>query len=402
MITPGRDHRSPPTAGGPEFGSPAERALDLAGLAYVVIDRDCRVTDSSRSAAEILALDLESLDGHLLTDLVPAGDRPWIEEYCRMVENRWAGPTPRVIEVPAEGGGERGIGISAHIAKEENGEPRLMILLRTLRSESEQRAHISRRARMLQRFNELFMDLTRHRALDSSEPERIFTAITEAAADLIGVERVGVWLYDEDRTLIRCGDLYERTSGAHFSGNELVGKDYPIYFAALEENRTITADDARLDPRTAEFRDSYLRERGITSMLDAPIRLERRAVGVLCHEHVGPARHWTAEDEVVAGSMADLVAMALQAGERRRALASLARSEQRLREERDRIGAAIAGPLETLSEAIEEVAGLGSGEFEGPGHERLAEAARAVRTLQDFIADGERGTDGKHGRSEKR
>ena len=49
----------------------------------------------------------------------------------------------------------------------------------------------------------------------------------------------------------------------------------------------------RTDPRTAELGVAYFAPNGITSVLDAPLIRDDRLVGVLCHEHVGPARTWT-------------------------------------------------------------------------------------------------------------
>ncbi|HAA26927.1 MAG TPA: hypothetical protein DCE56_03620, partial [Cyanobacteria bacterium UBA8553] len=41
---------------------------------------------------------------------------------------------------------------------------------------------------------------------------------------------------------------------------------------------------------------------GISSMLDAPIRLKGQTVGVVCLEHVGDSRYWTPEDQNFARS----------------------------------------------------------------------------------------------------
>lgn len=158
--------------------------------------------------------------------------------------------------------------------------------------------------------------------------ENLFVAleeITEAAGRLLDVARVGVWLYDRDRTLIRCIDLFELAEGRHASGDELRCQDHPAYFFFLEEDRMIVADDARVDPRTCEYAGGYLARHGITSMLDVAARSKGELVGVVCFEHVGPKRTWTIEDQVSAGAIADLVSLALEASER-------SRVEQKLRE----------------------------------------------------------------------
>ena len=68
---------------------------------------------------------------------------------------------------------------------------------------------------------------------------------------------------------------------------------------------------------------------GITSMLDAPIRVAGRVAGVVCHEHVGPPRDWSPAEQSFAGSIADLAALALEAAERARTGVALRKSEEK-------------------------------------------------------------------------
>lgn len=143
--------------------------------------------------------------------------------------------------------------------------------------------------------------------------------ILESSAKTLEVERVSVWLYNDQRTQIKCLDLYEQTPNRHTCGMELSINDYPTYFRVLSTERIIAAEDAGTDMRTAEFRDQYLIPLGITSMLEAPIRVGGQMVGVLCHEHIGAPRHWAIEEENFAGSLADLLALAIERSYRAKA-----------------------------------------------------------------------------------
>jgi PAS domain S-box-containing protein len=122
-----------------------------------------------------------------------------------------------------------------------------------------------------------------------------------------------------------------RTGGEYETGTILRRHDAPSYFEALEHHRVIAAHDARTDRRTCEFRDKYLVPYGIGAMLDVPLRHDNRTVGVLCAEHVGPARSWTVDEQNFAISAGNLIIVALAEEERRRALASLVESETRAR-----------------------------------------------------------------------
>jgi GAF domain-containing protein len=146
--------------------------------------------------------------------------------------------------------------------------------------------------------------------------------ISEAAAERWR-SSAGIWFFTPDRQAIRCSELFERTPAVHSEGVEMTALRYPVYFKALESERTIAVHDARRDPRTSGFTQSYLDPYGVTSMLDAPIRRLGHMEGVVCFEHTGTPRTWTSEDEHFASSVADLVAMAIDANDRRHAQEAL-------------------------------------------------------------------------------
>jgi PAS domain S-box-containing protein len=173
--------------------------------------------------------------------------------------------------------------------------------------------------KQLETQNRALMELARSKIIGTGDLEAALREITAAAAKTLECERVGVWFYNQDRSRIRCADLFQRTLATHSLGSELIAAEYPAYFRALQQERSIAAHNARTDPRTREFADSYLQPYGISSMLDAPIHMGGRMVGVVCHEHVGPIRHWILADKHFASSMADFVALALEAFEWRQA-----------------------------------------------------------------------------------
>ncbi|MFO0549096.1 MAG: GAF domain-containing protein [Polyangiaceae bacterium] len=132
--------------------------------------------------------------------------------------------------------------------------------------------------------------------------------LNEASAKAIEVARVSTWLLDRGGSKITCLDLFERASGRHSSGIELFERDYPSYFRALAHERTILATNALTDRRTSCFAKSYLTPLGIGAMLDAPIWVDGRMIGVICHEHVGGPRLWVPEEESFALVIAGLLA----------------------------------------------------------------------------------------------
>jgi PAS domain S-box-containing protein len=182
------------------------------------------------------------------------------------------------------------------------------------------RRHAQHRERVMRQHILALKELSQSKVWESHGVRDAFRQINEIAARALEVERASIWLFNADRSRIVCHDLYEAGDGSHTAGEELLARDYPFFFAAVEEDRTIAADDAHNDSRTHEFSDPYLKMFGISSILDAPIRVWGRVVGVVCNQHVGPMRQWTPEEEIFAASVADFVAMAIEAEERARLL----------------------------------------------------------------------------------
>ena len=142
--------------------------------------------------------------------------------------------------------------------------------------------------------------------------------VTQLVADTLEVERVSIWMLNKEKTRLACLDVYECSKGSHDHGAELSIEDYPRYFAALGENLTIATHDARTDPRTSEFAVGYLDKLGITSMMDSPIFERGQTVGVLCQEHIGPARGWSLDEQQFGSSIADFISHTFESLERQR------------------------------------------------------------------------------------
>jgi signal transduction histidine kinase len=170
--------------------------------------------------------------------------------------------------------------------------------------------------------------------------DEVLRRITEVSARTLEVQRVSVWTFSEQDRDIVCRDLFHLDEKTHEHGAVLAVRDHPRYFRILEDARALAASHARTDPRTSEYSEAYLSVHGIISMMDAPIRHYGRPIGVVCHEHTGPPRAWTPDEQSFAGSIADLVSLALQTAERIRAEQELQAACERLRELNQRVARA--------------------------------------------------------------
>lgn len=140
--------------------------------------------------------------------------------------------------------------------------------------------------------------------------------IIESDSKTIKVERVSIKMFDPDRTSITSENTYILSKSDYGPGVSIVRKDYPRYFSELEFYHIIDANNAEDDPRTSELAENYLKYYGITSIMNVPVKFKGKIVGIVCHEHVGPKRKWTYEEQVFATSIADIVSLTLEIDER--------------------------------------------------------------------------------------
>ncbi len=230
----------------------------------------------------------------------------------------------------------------------------------------------SQRALRLIKQQSALTGLTRSRFFQSSELMQTLQRITEMAARTLDIERVGIWRYTDDRSAIRCIDRYELMGTRHVNGMTISVASRPAYFEALSTSQMIAIDDVQTDDRTAQFYPGYASKDGITSMMDVPLYLFGRLEGVICHEHIGPARKWMEDEWMFAIAVSNLVALAYEEDERKRAEVQLQHSQERLR--------SLTGRLESVRE--EEQTRIAR-----EVHDELGQALTGVKLELAFLRD---------------
>lgn len=166
--------------------------------------------------------------------------------------------------------------------------------------------------------------------LTEVELDMSMRAATEEVARTLNVERVGIWEKAEGQERLICLDHFVLSQESHSEGQSLDLTDCPQYYQAIEASRIVAAEDVLKDSRTKEL-EVYFKENQITSMMDVPIRLHGKLVGVLCLEQVHENRQWTLEEQDFVASVVDMVMLKLETSERRRAQQALRESEHRYR-----------------------------------------------------------------------
>ncbi|MDX1314282.1 MAG: ATP-binding protein [Eudoraea sp.] len=167
-----------------------------------------------------------------------------------------------------------------------------------------------------EKFYKLISQLATHEVLGSGNVQEAFETAVQSISKTLNIARVGIWLYNEDKTSIVCDTMYEIDKGLNRKRLELFEKDYPAYFKALARERVINVGDARIHETTREFTENYLDPLGITSMLDIPIKFKGEIIGVICHEHIGEQREWGLQEINLLLSLSEILTKAMDARER--------------------------------------------------------------------------------------
>lgn len=209
------------------------------------------------------------------------------------------------------------------------GKPAVQVLIRDISQRKKAQQFLIERERRLEKHNRILTQLAGSSAVFEGDLYPALDEIAETSARTLEVARVTIWRHkSEEGKLIRVSE-FVRGDGFGANEVELQREVYPRYFAAMERERIIVVAEPELDPRTDELIE-YLRANRISSTLNAPIRSGGQCVGVICHEHNGPPRQWTVEEQNFAASMADFVSLALEAAERKRAEEALQRANDEL------------------------------------------------------------------------
>ncbi|MEG4046757.1 GAF domain-containing protein [Microcoleus sp. Pol17_C1] len=186
-----------------------------------------------------------------------------------------------------------------------------------------------RETRLTEQQNGL-LELAKNSSIYEGNIGEALREITQMATRTLNVDRASIWFYQEDKSALCCADIYELTPNQHSAGAELKVADYPTYFQALKTEQAIAAVDAKTDPRTREFSESYLKPLNISAMLDVPITHKGQIAGVICLEHQGTTRNWTLDEQSFASYVAQIAALAMEARDRKQAELNLRSVTERL------------------------------------------------------------------------
>jgi PAS domain S-box-containing protein len=257
-----------------------------------------------------------------------------------------------------------------------NGQPTALCALYDLTKRKEAEQILQESEKQLRRQSLALLQLGRQGTLNNGALNVGIRKITEAAAHTLEVEKVSVWMYNQNRFGTRyaarlskinfvaqaiahnqteamdtgaaelqpdsrvnhskltipslrlvCLDLYDRTLDRHLSREEMPANNLNLAIDpgcdSEQENRESEDTQSQPFPGPSMFPKS-------SSILNVAIRLGGHIVGILSLEHIGAPRQWALSERTFADALANLVALAIEGFERQRAQEALHKAKSQL------------------------------------------------------------------------
>jgi PAS domain S-box-containing protein len=166
------------------------------------------------------------------------------------------------------------------------------------------------RASKIKTHNQVIKDLTSKSYSNNDSFKVVLKNIIQTVATNCDISRVSYWSHIPEG--MRCECIYYLSSN-RFEKHFFIDKmKFPIYFEALQTGLQVVASDVYNNVNTKELCFEYFPKHNIKSLLDTPILINDKIVGIICFEAVDTKREWDNEDINFSRSIGDLIAIAIE------------------------------------------------------------------------------------------
>jgi len=153
--------------------------------------------------------------------------------------------------------------------------------------------------------------------LDGDQKE-LFRTVIERAAQALQVKRIGVWMFEDESTIVSC-DLFDSRTGVHSSGDVRRRQDWPGHFDFTDKARPQILDLTGSGSEVPEASKRELARLGIAAVIYAPIFRDGVVVGVSSFSRTWDDEVWASDEIAFTISFSDTITLILEASERRAA-----------------------------------------------------------------------------------
>lgn len=161
-------------------------------------------------------------------------------------------------------------------------------------------------------------NISKIHALERESIEEVMLEFATRITKCLAIERISIWLFNQNKTsLISIGE-YDKRNDLFKKDTELLREDFPVYFEHVESDRIILAPNMAESEATQELYLDYSLPNNIISLMDVPLRMAGKIIGVMCFEKTGSEqRHFNQSEQTFAFSCATVFASNMEARHRR-------------------------------------------------------------------------------------
>jgi len=176
-----------------------------------------------------------------------------------------------------------------------------------------------RREQQIRKQQQTLIEITKNKSLNLGDFMLAVQDITEAASQTLEVERVGIWLFDANKTSLNCLDLYVNSINLHTEAEMLNTENMPTFFNEIRQKKSFAVEDLQDEPYLVDIERIYFRPMGVVSVIVSCFEIRGDLTGLIMFEHSGIERLWLIEEIGFVSSLTDLLTLGMEAQERRRA-----------------------------------------------------------------------------------
>lgn len=169
-------------------------------------------------------------------------------------------------------------------------------------------------------------NLSKSRMIREGRINEAIYEILESSSRAMNTTRVNAWIFDHDKTQIQCIGNFDARENKLVPQTALPRLAMPLYFNLFEKEKIIITRNAYTETKTAELYEYYLKPHDIQALMDIPVRIEGKMIGIICFENVGAPRDWTLQEQKFGLVAAQMLSLTIETHNKQNAMVALKNS----------------------------------------------------------------------------
>ncbi len=129
--------------------------------------------------------------------------------------------------------------------------------------------------------SELLLYFSKVNVKSTTDIQKNLESLTYALSVTLDIDRCGLWLFDQSKSILTCKNLYDKKTSTYSAGQQIIISAFPEYFEAIKNSRVININFAKDNQLTKKFWHRYLEKIKVNSILNYSIWSNGEIIGVL-------------------------------------------------------------------------------------------------------------------------